>query len=316
MNTKIHTVLGASGAVGSAIISTLQQRGISSIRSVNRNSKTPNTDSRQADLSDIGEAQLAIAGSDYVYLCIGLPYLTKIWEVEWEKIMHNVITACATNQAKLIFLDNIYMYGAPLPTPFDENTPQQPTSNKGKARKRTADMMLKAMDEGIIKGVIGRSADFYGAGAVNSPFYISFLERMLKGKAPQFLTSPEIEHTYANVRDNGRALVELARCEDCYGQVWHLPVGPPITPNEMLALFNKKLGANYKINVVPTIARKLLSLFISPLKEVSEMLYQFENPYLMSFDKFSKQFPDFEITTYQTGIDEMIASFKNKAYEN
>lgn len=74
---------------------------------------------------------------------------------------------------------------------------------------------------------------------MNSPFYISFLERMLQDKGPQTLVSADIEHTYANVLDNGRAFAELALNDDCYDEIWHLPVGEPITTIEMLALFIK-----------------------------------------------------------------------------
>ena len=56
--------------------------------------------------------------------------------------------------------------------------------------------------------------------------------------------------------------------------------------------------------------RKLLALFISPLKEVGEMMYQFESDYVMSFEKFKTHFPDFKVSTYQEGVKEMVASFK------
>ncbi len=224
--------------------------------------------------------------------------------------MQNVIDACEKAQAKLIFLDNIYMYASPLPVPFDESTPQNPNSKKGKARKQTADLMIKALRDNKIKGLIGRSADFYGEGAVNSPFYISFLERMLQDKGPQTLVSADIEHTYADVLDNGRALVELALNDDCYGEVWHLPVGEPITTNGMLAIFNEKLGSNYKVSVMPPLLKKILPIFIPIIKEAKEMEYQFEQKYVMSDNKFRKRFPNFKVSSYQDGVNRMVEWFK------
>ena len=32
---------------------------------------------------------------------------------------------------------------------------------------------------------------------------------------------------------------------------------------------------------------------MSPVKEISEMLYQFDNDYIMSFEKFKQHFPNF-----------------------
>jgi nucleoside-diphosphate-sugar epimerase len=179
------------------------------------------------------------------------------------------------------------------------------------ARKQTTDLLLKAIAENSVKAVIGRSADFYGESAVNSPFYISFLENMLKGKAPQVLGKKGIPHTYAYSSDNGRALVALAMDDNTYGQVWHLPVGKPITLEEVNEMLNIALGTNFKLGYVPKLMRKILSLFIPPIVEVEEMLYQFENPYEMSFDKFKKHFPNFHITPYQEGLHKMVESFKH-----
>ena len=304
MKNQIHTVLGANGAIGKAVIKELEIRQLE-IRKVSTKPRWV-----QADLLRKEDAEKAIDGSSYVYLCIGLPYNAKIWETQWPQIMQNVIDACEKSQAKLIFLDNIYMYASPLPVPFDESTPQNPHSKKGKTRKQTADLMIKALRDKKIKGLIGRSADFYGEGAVNSPFYISFLERMLQDKGPQTLVSADIEHTYADVLDNGRALVELALNDDCYGEVWHLPVGEPITTNGMLAIFNEKLGSNFKVSVMPTLLKTILPIFIPMIKEAKEMEYQFAQKYVMSDHKFRQRFPNFNVSSYQDGVNRMVESFK------
>ena len=313
-NAGLHTILGANGAVGRAVIKELSKRNIP-VRAVSRKSSIAGLENKNADLLDAQQTLEAIAGSAVVYLCIGLPYRTKVWKTQWETVMSNVIEACSVHQAKLVYLDNIYMYAPPLPVPFDENAPQGPISEKGKARQRTTAMLFKAIEDQKLDAVIGRSADFYGPGAVNSSTYISFLERMLQGKTPQTLSNPNVPHTYANVEDNGRALVELALNEDCYGQAWHLPVGPPITTNGLLDIFNKVLGTDFKVSVMPTFLRKILALFIPPLKEVGEMLYQFEQEYVMSYEKFKKRFPDFEVTTYQKGIEDMVAWFRANSNE-
>lgn len=226
--------------------------------------------------------------------------------------MKNLIEACSKNEAKLIFFDNVYMYGPPpLPVPFAENCQQNPTTKKGRARKETVDLLLAARKAGKIKAIVGRSADFYGLRAVNSPFYISFLDRMLLGKAPQSMARAGIKHTYAYSEDNGRALVALALDDTAYGEVWHLPVGDPINTDKVVNIFNKNLGSSFKASYVPPFILNILGLIIRPLKEVTEMQYQFNTPYIMSFDKFKGKFPDFEVTSYDDGIKEMITSFKS-----
>ena len=310
MDDSLHTVLGAAGSIGQATIQALQTRGFA-IRAVSRSAALPNVSNHKADLLDLAQARAAIEGSSHVYLCVGLPYKTKIWDRDWEILMRNVITACSEQKVRIIFLDNIYMYGpAPLQIPIEETHPQHPSSIKGKARKRTTDMLLQAITEGKVKGVIGRAADIYGPKAVNSSLYISVLERMLAGKAPQLLGPKDIPHRYSSTTDIGQALVALALAEDTYGEAWHLPVGRLTTSGEMIDILNRELGTNLTPTVLPNFMRKILRLFIPPLKEIEEMLYQVQHPYDFSDTKFRTRFPDFQVSTYEEGLKVMITSFQ------
>jgi nucleoside-diphosphate-sugar epimerase len=306
---KIHTVLGASGAIGRAAIKELQNRNLT-VRAVERKRKLEGIETVEADLLDANQADNSIKNSDYVYLCVGLLYQSKIWIKDWPKLMQNVINACSKANAKLIFLDNMYMYSQPLKTPFTESCPQNPTTKKGLARKATTDLLLTAIAENKIKAVIGRSADIYGEYSTNSLIYISFLENMLKGKAPQVLVKKGVKHTYAYTGDIGKALVALALDENTYGQVWHLPVGEPITIDAVNEMLNELLDTAFKVSYVSKIMRKILSLFIPPITEVEEMLYQVESHYEMSCQKFMIHFPDFKTTHYQEGISKMVQSFR------
>lgn len=310
--SQTHIVLGANGAVGTAVIQALQARQLDVI-AVSRSIKRGDIPCRKADLLLPEQANTAVKGATHVYLCVGLPYNKAVWQRDFPSLMKNVIEACKKEGAQLIYLDNIYMYGpAPLAIPFDELHPQHPSTEKGKARKKTTDLLLTAMEKGSVKALIGRAADFYGPGAVNSPFYQSFLDRMLQGKAPQSIALPGVKHTYAYVSDLGRALVELALDETAYGQVWHLPVGDPLTVEEMLVYFNLALGQDYKVSFLPPMMRKFVSLFVPVLKEVGEMMYQYETEYQMSFDKFRKHFPGFEVTPYEQGVKETVAYFRSQ----
>jgi len=310
MGRQLHTVLGGSGAVGYAVVQELARRKLD-IRVVERSKDVQGFETVRADLLDPAQAAMAVKDSAYVYLCVGVPYNHKIWQAQWPVVMRNVLDACAEAKARLVFLDNIYMYGPdPLRVPFDESHPQEPPSKKGKVRKAVADMLLDAHRSGKIKAVIGRSADFYGPKARNSLLFSAFLENMLRGKEPQWLASPSARHNYAFTPDLGRALVTLALADDAYGQVWHLPVGDPILPREAAELYGKALDRDFRLRYMPGVLLKLLSLFVPILREVREMSYQFNNDYLMSWEKYKARFPDFLITPYEEGIRETVDSFR------
>lgn len=310
IKNEIHTVLGASGSSGKAQLNVLSDEGYQ-VRAVTNSSLLKDFETINVDLTIADEAHKAIHNSAYVYLCIGLPYDISIWEAQWPLIMQNVIHACLENNSVLVFLDNVYVYGpSPLSIPFDEKHSQHPSSKKGKVRKQIIDLLFNAIKNQKLKAVVGRSADFYGAGATNSILYVNFLENLLKGKAPQSVIPPGIKHTYGNVTDNAKALLSLALDSTTHGQVWHLPVGEPITIEEVCSIFNKELGTDFKISFMPKLLRKLLGIFIKPLKEFDEMIFQFETDYIFSCEKFKTKFPDFEITPYEIGLRKMIQSFK------
>src|SRR4029077_4924684 len=106
------TVLGAGGAVGNELIKLLAEKN-QSFRLVGRNPKaTPGaTETLAADLTDKDQTIRAVAGSSVVHLLVGLKYDHKLWQEVWPRVMSNTIEACKRAQAKLLFFDNVYMYG-------------------------------------------------------------------------------------------------------------------------------------------------------------------------------------------------------------
>jgi len=309
--SPLHVVLGATGTMGLAVVAELKKRKLP-VRAVGR-SVFPDAEVEfcQADVLDREALSRAATGASHVHLCVGLPYSSTLWSRDWPRIMENTIHVCRENGAKMVFLDNIYMYGpGPLANPITEEHQQSPVTRKGRARKRTTDLVVSAMESGQINAVIGRSADFYGPGSRNSPLYISFLQNMLRGKGPQWMGRPGCVHTYSYTGDNARALVDLALEDSCQGQIWHLPVGEPITIENLAQILNRKLGTSWGVSFMPRPLLKVLSLFVPILGEVREMLYQFDHDYLLSHKRFLEKFPGFRVTSYEKGLENMIESFR------
>jgi hypothetical protein len=103
----------------------------------------------------------AVKGSDIVYLLVGLEYSRKVWKRSWPVIMRNTIDACKATGARLIFFDNVYMYGR-VKGKMTEATPFNPCSEKGRIRKEIDEMLLSEMNTGSLKAIIAKAADFYG----------------------------------------------------------------------------------------------------------------------------------------------------------
>src|SRR5688500_14618187 len=139
MNT--HTILGAGGAVADQLVPVLINNG-EKLRLVSRTAKqVAGVESIAADATDYNQVLKAVQGSAVVYLLIGLPYDSRIWKATWPLIMTNVINACKATGAKLVFFDNVYMYGK-VEGWMTEETPYNPISRKGEIRAAIATQLL------------------------------------------------------------------------------------------------------------------------------------------------------------------------------
>ena len=177
----MQTILGAGGAIGTELLNELV-RTQQPVRLVGRNPReVPGvTEIVSADISDLAQTISAVAGSTVVHLLVGLKYDVKVWRELWPRIMSNAIEACKRARAKLLFFDNVYMYGKVV-GPMTEATPFNPCSKKGEIRTRIATTLLNEVKMGNLTAMIARSADFYGPNAKTSVANLLVFERLAKG---------------------------------------------------------------------------------------------------------------------------------------
>ncbi|MDP4151309.1 MAG: NAD-dependent epimerase/dehydratase family protein [Bacteroidota bacterium] len=312
---SIHTILGAGGAIANGLAKELSSHDLP-LRLVSRNPHAGQPGGAtivKADMTDSQQALQAIQGSSIVYLCIGLKYDYRVWREQWPKIMNNTIEACKRTQSKLIFFDNVYMYG-PVQGAMTEETPYNPSSRKGDLRARLATQLMSEVRKGHIVASIARSADFYGPGAdkTSVPGLLVF-DRLVKGKAAQWLVNTRVRHSYTYTEDAVKALYLLATDESSWNQAWHLPTADnPLTGAEFIESAAKQLGVASRSSVLPKWMIGLGGLFDRTTAELREMLYQYEFEYLFDSSKFEKAY-SFRPTTYEQGIAATAKAFLSGA---
>jgi hypothetical protein len=92
--------------------------------------------------------------------------------------------------------------------------------------------------------------------------------------------------------------------------VWHLPTDKnALTGKQFIGLFSKEMNVKNKYYVMPLWLMKLIGIFVPVLKEMPEMMYQFDRDYFFDSSKFEKRFK-FIPTTYQEGIRNTVQSSK------
>jgi nucleoside-diphosphate-sugar epimerase len=298
----MQTILGAGGTIAREVAHHLPTLTDEPLRLVSRRPQKVNANDElhPADLTDAAQTRQAVAGSSVVYLVAGLRYNTKIWQRDWPRIMTNVIDACEQHGSRLVFFDNVYMYGV-VGGKMTEETPFNPTSRKGEVRARIAEQLLEAMKSGRVKALIARAPDFYGPGINNSLPNALIFDNFKRGKAAQWPGSVDEVHSHIFTPDAGRATAVLGSTPNAYGQTWHLPTAaPPITARQFASLAATHYGVTLKISGLPKWLMRAVGLFVEPVSESVEMFYQYDRPYLFDSSKFDKQF--FAATPYVDGI--------------
>lgn len=305
-----HTILGAGGSIGNALANELLKSN-ESVRLVSRsNYSITGAESFKADITSYEETLNCIKGSDIVYLVAGLQYDRNVWGIMWPKIMKNVIDACKNYGAKLIFFDNVYMYGK-VEGKMTEDTPYFPCSVKGEIRATVANMLNDEMKHNNLQAIIARSADFYGPFAANtSVMYFLAIDKLMKNKSAQWLADDTRLHSFTYTLDCSKALNLLWKKDECYQQVWHLPTySPPLTGKDYIDLIAKELGVKPKSMVLKRWMMKMVGLYDKTVFESLEMLYQSEFDYQFDSTKFNEYF-NFKPTSYEVGIHETIEFYK------
>lgn len=301
---SLHTILGAGGAIANELLPILIDSK-EKVRIVARHPKQiSGAESVAADLSDAKQTLEAVKGSSIVYLLVGLEYEYKVWLEKWPIVMTNTINACKASGAKLIFFDNVYMYGK-VSGLMTEETPFNPCSKKGKIRADIAQQLLNEIHSGSLKGLIARSADFYGSSATKTsvPNMLVF-DNFAKGKKAQWLVDANLPHSYTYIPDVGKALYLLAKDDSAFNQTWHLPThSNPLTGAQFIALAAEAMNQPNKYSVLSKFMIRLAGLFIKPIKESYEMIYQSDSSYIFDSSKFEKHF-GFTATSYEVGIKE------------
>src|SRR5262245_24789330 len=178
--------------------------------------------------------------------------------------MRYAIEACKRHGSALVFFDNVYAYGR-VDGVMTEATPYNPCTRKGEVRARIATMLMEDIRLGELKGMIVRSADFYGPGDATSVTHATVTARVQAHKRPQWLANPKAVHTFTYTPDAARTVALLANTATAFGQVWHaLTSHEQMIGEQFVRMACELSGRPYGLQVVPRWMLSLLGV-LSPL---------------------------------------------------
>jgi nucleoside-diphosphate-sugar epimerase len=308
-----HTILGAGGPVGKSLATALANLN-KQVRLVSRQPLVTNNGQYwlKADLSVEQDVIDALEGTEVAYLTIGLPYSTKIWREYWPRVMKNVTTACLHHGVRLIFFDNIYAVSPNHLNPITESSPLQPCSKKGEIRAEVIRILMEAVEKKGLMGLIARSADFLtleeNKGIIRPLLY----DRMLKHQRAQWICNAHVIHNFSYLPDLGKGTALLGTTPDVMQQVWNLPTDPtPMTGVDWIRMMAEEMPTSEKYTTISAGMIKFLGVFIPNMRELVEMLYQYDRDYFFDSSKFNRYF-NYIPASPREAIQEMLIEIENQ----
>ena len=289
MSEGLHVVFG-TGQVGRALIERLAGSGLE-VRAVSRSRPSvlaTGVDWRGADATNPEAAIAAAKGSSVVYQCLNAPY-TK-WPEAFPPLQRGVLTAAERAGAVLVSLENVYGYGPTGGKPMTEDLPLDAVTVKGRTRVAMTQELLTAAESGRVRIAVGRASDFFGAGVTESTLGKRVFANALAGKRADFIGNPDLAHTYSYVPDIAAGLATLGTDERALGQVWHLPGPETVTTRSLMDLVASEVGHPVGIRSVPKLVMRALGLVNPMMRELAEMSYEFEEPFVLDTTKFQSTF--------------------------
>jgi nucleoside-diphosphate-sugar epimerase len=309
--SSLHAVFG-TGAVGMAVMEALVRRGYR-VRMVNRSghaSVPSGVEVVGGDASDPGFSRQAATGAGVLYQCLNPPY--HRWVELFPALQAGVLAAAESTEAKLVVMENVYMYGLPQGRPLTEDRPYDAHTKKGRLRARMTNELLDAHRRGV-RITIGRASDYFGPrGGAQSILGDRVIPPALAGKPAQLLGNPDLPHTYTYIPDIGEALVLLGERDEALGQPWHLPNPETLTTRQLVDLIYQQAGHPLKLRVAPKLLLRLMGLFDPTVRELVEMAYEFEEPFIVDSTKFQTKL-GMTATPIQHAIAQTVEWYQRRA---
>jgi nucleoside-diphosphate-sugar epimerase len=305
------TVVLGFGAVGRATVQLLLARG-DAVRVAQRSRPEglpAGAEFVACDVLDLDSVRRAIAGARQVVLSVGFPYDSRVWRKVWPKTIANIIDACAETQARIVFVDNLYMLG-PQDAPRREDMKLSDKGEKPAILSEVTRIWSVAATAGRVRLAALRCTDFYGPDVPVSHVGSTGFGALAQGKPALLLAPPDTPHDFAYVPDIARAVATLLDApDDAYNQVWNMPCAPTQTPREILAIGAQALGVRLRIRAVPLWILPLLGIGARFMREVADVGFTWDRPYVVDGAKFTRRF-DFAVTPIADGARATALSFR------
>ena len=330
-------IWGSTGAVGQSLCEVLAKKqpdwkifavsrssssskstsGAATSSSNDKFAQYPNVTVIKGDPNIKSDVMKLSADKDIIYSCIGFSrFETKFWAANWPTVVDNLLEASKQKEGqKLVFCDNLYAYGPT--TNVSPDTPRIASSKKSKLGVRAIihEKFQQRMSENSNSLTVVGSSEFFGPNLTKTSFLgDTFTKPIVEGKqSPMIFGSSSVVHDFCYSPDLSNALYIAGIDDRANGKFW---ICPHAIQNKTLKQIAKDIDSlktseksNAKVTVLPNWSIKMLSPFMSFMKEMVEMLPFWTMDYTVDDSEFCKTF-GVKATPYEEALKEYIQFYE------
>jgi nucleoside-diphosphate-sugar epimerase len=174
--------------------------------------------------------------------------------------------------------------------------------------------LMAAAEAGKVRVAVGRASDYFGPRGLLSAMGERVFYPALAGKKAQVMGDPDQLHSYSYLPDIARGLIALGESDEADGKAWHLPNAPAVTTRQFVEMVYAAAGTEPGIQAMPRIMVSVVGLFNGNVRELKEMLYEFEEPFVVDDSRFKAAFGG-SPTPLPEAIDATVAWFRSHPKE-
>src|ERR1700722_8715910 len=240
---KIALVIGAAGGIGGVTAAALSRHRCG-VRGLTRRAQTGNATIEwiAGDAMNAADVLRAAQGASLIVHAANPPGYRN-WATEVLPMLDNTIAAAKAVGARIVLPGTIYNFGADAFPVLHEDSPQHPSTRKGKIRVEMEKRLKAASNDGA-PALIVRAGDFFGPKSTGNSVFSALMVR--PGAPVKWIIDPARRgpcHAWAYLPDVGETIARLMDREDKLADFEAFNfTGHQLASGEMAASIAKAVG--------------------------------------------------------------------------
>ena len=288
-NTSTVLILGARGRFGRAAAQAFADAGWKVIGQLRPGAETPRIPGVQwlpAEPGDTATLAASARAASVVVQGLSPVYTNRAWRTEVPRLTQAAIDISRELGALLMLPASVYNFGDSMPARLEEDTPQRPSTAKGRMRQASEQQILAATRDGRMQAVVIRGGDFFGSGT--GSWFDQVMVKKLHQGAFTYPGRLDVPTSWAYLPDMARSFVAVAQQRErlpafetlhfaghqLTGRQWADVVAQVAREQGWLPA-----GRDLKVTSVSWTQMRLLGLVVPVLAALCEMRYLWRLPY-------------------------------------